>query len=80
MEVEEERAKVKEARGASAILAASRDILRGIVRKEKEHCKEEVRRVKEKEKTAHGFADSMDIVMCVVSGAIQNDTANGELV
>ena len=35
------------------------------------------RRVKEKGKTAHGFADSMGIVICVVSGAIPNDTALG---
>ena len=37
------------------------------------------RRVKEKEKTAHGFADSTDIAMCVGSGDIPNDTAVGGL-
>ena len=79
MEVEGKKVMEKEGKEVNVIHAANQGTYRGIAFRGREHGKEADRREKERERTAHGPADSVDIAMCVASGAIRKSIARGGL-
>ena len=77
MGVGRRKEKEKGEKGASVLHVVSQVTRLGIALRGREHGKEADRREKERERTAHGPADSVDIAMCVASGGIQRSIAHG---
>ena len=79
MEVEKRKEMAKEEKEGNATHVVRQGTWRGIAHRGKEHRKEADQRVRGKEKTAHGFADSIGIAMFVENGATPKGIARGGL-